>query len=300
MPYAAGMAGVGKGLVATALLAGALVGAAPAARASLAPAAGASRWVPGTGQVEWQWELDHPLDLSSAKDMGTGDKTYTGAPAGAPSVYDIDGFDNPASTVTALHARGDHVVCYIEVGAAENYRPDYAELKATGLGKRVPGYPDERYLNIRKAQVLSIIEARIHMCATKGFDAVEPDIDDSFADPTGFHITESQNVSYDTTLAAYAHSLDMSWALKNGDVPSFATQLLPVVDFALDEQCFQYDTCGAFFPAFGQAGKAVFEVQYSDEGGPKPGKFCPTANADNFDAVEFDAALNGHVRVPCR
>ncbi len=89
--------------------------------------AGQTWWRPPAA-LSWQWELDHPLDLSSAADMGTGVSTYVGTPAPDPTVYDIDGFDNPAATVSALHARGDHVICYIEVGAAENYRPDYAQF----------------------------------------------------------------------------------------------------------------------------------------------------------------------------
>ena len=39
--------------------------------------------------------------------------------------------------------------------------------------------------------------------------------------------------------------------------------MLPIVDFALDEQCFEYSTCGAFFPSSRNAGKAVFEVEYN-------------------------------------
>ena len=53
--------------------------------------------------------------------MGLNDKLPDGQPAPAPVIYDIDGIINPASTVAALHARGDHVVCYVEVGAVGNY-----------------------------------------------------------------------------------------------------------------------------------------------------------------------------------
>jgi len=34
--------------------------------------------------------------------------------------FDVDGIDNPASTVTALHNLGDKAICYIEVGSAAN------------------------------------------------------------------------------------------------------------------------------------------------------------------------------------
>lgn len=259
------------------------------------PAAAVARWVPGTGNIAWQWELDHPLRLRNAQDMGTGVTTYIGAPAPNPVMYDIDGFDNPASTVAALHRRHDHVVCYIEVGAAESYRPDYRRFPPSVLGKVMPGYPDERYLDIRSPIVASVIEARIKMCARKGFDAIEPDIDDSYTDATGFPITKAENVHYDVKLANYAHGLGLSFALKNGDEPSFAARLLPYVDFVIDEQCFQYRTCGAFFPRYRRAHKAVFEVEYS----LSPASFCPAANAAGFNAVRHRVNLAGG-RKPCR
>lgn len=44
------------------------------------------------------------------------------------------------------------------------------------------------------------------MCARKGFDAVGPDIDDSWTDSTGFGITEADKVAYDVRLADYARA----------------------------------------------------------------------------------------------
>ena len=266
---------------------------AAAAGPAVAPSP-AGRWIPPLGNLPWQWEIDHPLDLANASDMGTGMTTYSGAAAPNPVVYDIDGLDNPATTVAALHARGFHVICYIEVGAAENYRPDYSQFPASALGNVVQGYSSERYLDIRSSAVVSVIENRIAMCAQKGFDAIEPDIDDSYTDDTGFGLTMADDVAFNRTLANYAHGLGLSYGLKNGDDPSYAAQMLPIVDFVLDEQCFQYSTCGAFFPSFRNAGKAVFEVEYNI--GTQ--SFCPQAVSDGFNAVRQNVNLNGG-RQPC-
>ena len=55
-------------------------------------------------------------------------------------------------------------------------------------------------------------------CAAKGFDAVEPDIDDSYTDSDRLpHHRGKQNIRYDRTLGAYAHSLGLAWGQKNGD-----------------------------------------------------------------------------------
>ena len=87
--------------------------AGPAMAADHAPATHTSRAAAGTlwqptnsgpnNGPEWQWELDHPLRVGNAADMGTGATNAAGTVAANPTVFDIDGIDNPASTVTALH-----------------------------------------------------------------------------------------------------------------------------------------------------------------------------------------------------
>ena len=103
--------------------------------------------------------------------MGYGRLNAAGQVAGHPLLYDIDGIENPAPTVNALHRLGAHVICYIEVGSAGNYYPAtaegvrttyYAQLKAAGdLGAKMPGYP-EYYLNVNAPSTVSIIESMIH------------------------------------------------------------------------------------------------------------------------------------------
>jgi hypothetical protein len=263
---------------------------------------------------EFQWELDHALNIHSASDMGTGRRNALGRLSPRPTVYDIDGIDNPLSTVTALHKMGDRVICYIEVGAAGNYysapeehlrKTYYAQLAdAHDLGKGVPGYP-ERYLNINTASTLSIIKSMIRQqCAAKGFDAVEPDIDDSYTDSTGFRITEAENIRYDRALGAYAHSLGLAWGQKNGDNdPAFSAALEPTTDFLLDEECVFYDTCQIVAPPYLRARKLVIDAEYTADWGPGVSadlrKFCPSDVAGHIDGTLFTVALAGQ-RNPCR
>jgi hypothetical protein len=251
------------------------------------------RWIPPP-VAAWQWVLSHPLDLSDPSDMGTSTFDYEGAPAPDPSVYDIDGFDNSADTVAALHAAGKRVICYIETGAWEDYRSDAAEFPSDVLGRKVSDYPAERYLDIRSSVVLNLIKTRIKMCADKGFDAIEPDIDDSYTEETGFPITRDDNLAFNRQIAEYAHSVGLSIGLKNGDEPAFAAAMEPFVDFALVEQCFEFRTCESYVP-FTRNGKAVFEVEYNLD----TKDFCPEANALGFNAVKHDVDLAGG-RHPCR
>jgi hypothetical protein len=282
------------------------------------PVPGGTWWQPTdagpNNGPEFQWELDHPLNVSSAADMGLGATNLQGGQASAPTVYDIDGIENPASTVTALHQMHDEVICYIEVGAAGNYYSAsqeqlpvtyYQQLQAAGdLGSAMPGYP-EYYLNINAPSTLRIIEAMIQQqCAAKGFDAVEPDIDDSYTDATGFTITEADNIRYDEALGAYAHSLGLAWGQKNGDNdPQFSEALEPTTDFLLDEECNYYQTCATVAAPYVQAGKLVLDAEYTDDWGPDAAtdlqQFCAADIAGHIDGTLFTEALAGQ-RNPCQ
>jgi hypothetical protein len=265
----------------------------------------ATWWSPPLGNQPWQWELSHPLKLTSARDMGTNDKLPGGKRAPAPVVYDIDGIINPRSTVTALHAQGKHVVCYVEVGAAGNYYSAgeegvsttyYQQLHDAGVfGNKVPGYP-EYYLDIRSPATVSIIESMIaKQCAAKGFDAVETDIDEEYADGSGFPLTKSGEESYMTTLADYMHGLGLGWWIKNPDDTgdSYAADMAPLADAVLTEQCNQFSSCGSLAAYIGH--KAVFNAEYR----ARPAAFCPADDVRGFNGAKFNLGLTG-VRKPCR
>jgi hypothetical protein len=270
------------------------------------PRADASTWwSPPLGNQPWQWELSHPLRLTNAHDMRTNDKLPDGKRAPAPVIYDIDGIINPRSTVTALHSSGKHVVCYVEVGAAANYYSAaqegiattyYQQLHNAGVfGKKVPGYP-EYYLNIQSPTTVSIIESMIsRQCAAKGFDAVETDIDEEYTDASGFPLTKAIEESYMTTLADYMHGLGLGWWIKNPDDTgdSYATDMYPLADAVLTEQCNQYSTCAALSAYIGH--KAVFNAEYR----LSPAKFCSADDIRGFNGAKFNLGLTG-VRKPCR
>jgi hypothetical protein len=259
---------------------------------------GTGTWWRPAAADQWQWMIAHPLDVTSASDMGTGKTAYygTSAPTTDPVVYDIDGFDNPATTVAALHAKGKKVVCYIEVGAAESYRPDYSQFPAAALGNAMPGYSSERYVDIRNSTVIAIIKNRIQMCASKGFDAIEPDIDESYTANTGFPLTKAIEEAYMTTLANYAHSLGLAMFGKNPDDTgdSYAADMVNVFDAVLTEQCNQYGTCSLLNAYTGK--KAVFNAEYSNS----LSAFCPpdTSRA-GWNGAQFPTSLSG-ARSPCK
>jgi len=231
-------------------------------------------WRPGP-RTTWQWQLTTPVDLSVAADM-----------------FDIDLFDNGADVVSALHAGGRRAVCYLSAGTYEPGRPDSGAFPATVLGDAVQGWPDERWLDIRRLDVLRpIMEKRLDICRAKGFDGVEPDNVDGYGNSTGFPLTAADQLAYNRFLVAAAHDRGLSIGLKN-DLDQ-AAELQPDYDWALNEECFQNGDCDLLRP-FVAAGKAVFNVEYSLD----PDAFCPQARALGFMSMRKSLALDAS-RTPC-
>ncbi len=200
------------------------------------------RWAP-TPTETWQYQLDGAIDTSVDVD-----------------VFDIDAFSTKASVVSALHGLGRHAVCYIDAGSWESYRPDADRYPASVLGKVVDGWPQERWLDIRKLAVLKpILRDRLDRCAGKGFDGVEYDWVDGYQQDTGFAISRADQLRFDRWLADAAHARGLAVGLKNA--LGLVKTLVGIYDFAVNEQCFQYGECYRYKP-FLDAGRLVVNVEY--------------------------------------
>jgi hypothetical protein len=176
-------------------------------------------------------------------------------------VYEVDAVDTPKSVVTDLHAQGRIVVCYISAGSWENYRPDAAKFPKAVLGRTLAGWPDERWLDIRKLHVLMpLMRARMDVCVRKGFDGIEFDNVDGQSNRTGFPLTKAQQIRYDKALAHAAVAKGLQPGLKNA--PELVPALVDSFDWALNEQCVQYSECKPY-KAFTAQGKAVFVLEYN-------------------------------------
>ncbi len=234
----------------------------------------AAWWVPPR-RLSWYWQLQGKVNKS--------------LPVAA---YDIDGFDNSASEVAALHAAGKHVICYIDVGTWENWRADANRFPPSVLGA-TNGWPGERWLDIRQLSVLEpIMRARFRMCAKKGFDVLEPDNIDGWQNSTGFPITAAQQLTYDKWVASEAHALGLAVLQKND--PQQARSLEPHFDGMLDEQCNEYSECSLLAPYLA-ARKPVLNAEYN----LSPAEFCGADNAAGIMGARFSVNLDGSVYRPC-
>jgi endo-alpha-1,4-polygalactosaminidase (GH114 family) len=293
-----------------------------------AAAAPAQSWEPPAG-ARWQYQLES--SDKSLKSTGGIDVNICQPPAGGgrcvrPQVFDIDlyedgqvsGNDHTVNTaaVNAIHRRGGHAVCYLSAGTAENFRPDYGKYvqfdRTHGhslIGKPFSGrFPNEYWLNLNNNRgqrdfILRQLAARTRKCANAGFDAVEFDNVETYAQPTrvtGWHVSAHTQLIFNTALAKMAHSNGLSVGLKNdlGQVP----RLEPKFDFAINEQCFQYHECtnnpSPGYKAFLRDGKPVFQVEYRIP----PSSFCSDANRLGISSIKKakNFSLNAKPLTPCR
>jgi hypothetical protein len=191
----------------------------------------------------------------------------------------------------ALHAKGRKVICYMDAGAWESYRPDANQFPASVIGNST-GWSGERWLDIRQTAIIGpIISARLDLAVSKGCDAVEPDQDNGWENNPGFPITRDQSIAWNIWVANAAHARGLSVGLKNS-VGETAV-LEPYFDWNLNEECFQYNECQLLAP-FTKAGKAVLQVEYATV----PATFCPTARALGFSSMKKDLNLDA-VAIRC-
>ena len=167
----------------------------------------------------------------------------------------------------------------MSAGSVEPGRPDTGAFPAAILGQPLDGWPDERWLDIRRLDLLGpILERRLDLCKAKGFDGVEPDNVDAYANESGFPLTGADQLRFNRFLAAAAHARRLSIGLKN-DLEQ-AEALEP-------------DECDLLAP-FTRAGKAVFVAEY----GLDVASFCPQARAAGLMAMRKRLALDAW-REPC-
>jgi hypothetical protein len=183
------------------------------------------------------------------------------------------------------------VICYMNGGAYEDWRPDEDDFPAEVRGKS-NGWPGEQWLDIRRLDVLQpIMEARLDICVEKGFDAVDFDNVDGYSNDSGFPLTYDDQIAYNRWLAQAAEEKGLAAGLKN-DLEQVG-DLVADYEFSVNEQCFYYRECRLLKP-FIDAGKAVFNIEYEL---PRR-KFCARARELRFSSIRKRMRL-GTWRRPC-
>jgi hypothetical protein len=121
----------------------------------------------------------------------------------------------------------------------------------------------------KRAGLTTIVGGWIDQCASKGFKGVEPDNLDSYTRSKSL-LTESEAVAYAASLTSYAHGKGLAVAQKNDADLSTANAKQAGFDFAVAEQCADYDECQSYTATYGNH---VIVIEYSQS------KFTKACNA---------------------
>ncbi len=214
-------------------------------------------------------------------------------------MYDIDLFDTPKSTIDGLKSRGIAVVCYFSAGSSENWRPDYPRFTSLDQGNALSGWAGERWLDTRSTNVREIMKARLDLAVSKGCDGVEPDNMDAYVNNPGFPLTSNTQINYAQFIAAEARARGLKVALKNA--VELVNQLEPHFDFAVNEQCHQYNECNSY-SVFISKGKPVFNAEYSSiyvTDATRRAQLCAISRSIGIRSLILPLDLNGAFRYSC-
>ncbi|MFH1805854.1 MAG: endo alpha-1,4 polygalactosaminidase [Pseudomonadota bacterium] len=204
-------------------------------------------------------------------------------------VVDSDLNETTAAQVREWRAAGIYPVCYVNVGAIEEWRDDYNRFPSEVTGNPYSGWDGEYWLDISRFEVFAdVMMARFDLCREKGFLAIEPDNIDShesdgegMSGKTGFEISRADQVRYLDWLIGQAHARGLAIGQKNA--PELVPDLVGKMDFALLESAWRIGFMDQFKP-YRDQGKPVFAVEYREEGAD-PAQFCPEATRYGFQGV---------------
>lgn len=250
-----------------------------------APGGETQGYRPGV-DTTWQWQLQPDADGNINTSYGV-------------DLYDLDLFETPVELIQRLHADGKRVIAYFSAGTFEDFRPDSAEFAAAELGEPLEDFADERWLDVRSSNVRTLMQARLDLAAEKGFDGVEPDNVDGYANDSGFDLSAADQLDFNRFIAAQAHARGLAVGLKNDldQIPD----LVDAFDFAVNEQCHEFDECDAL-AAFIDAGKPVFNAEYlaryANDAAARQ-EVCDDAAARRFQTLILPLDLDDSFRFAC-
>ncbi len=194
------------------------------------------------------WRIQYEGEIEPSTDVG---------------LFDLDLVETPDPVMRGLSSGGVYLLCYFSAGSLEDWRPDAGSFPAEVVGEPLDGWPGERWLDIRRIDILGpIMEARLDLAVERGCDGVDPDNVNGFEARSGFDLSPADQIRYNTWLAESAHARGLAVALKN-DLNQVA-ELEPFFDLAVNEECIELGECELEAP-FVEAAKAVLGVEYSGD-----------------------------------
>lgn len=218
----------------------ATVGAVPAASAAV----GGVEAPPVNGQFDYQIGGPYP-------------------PKSSVSIVDRDRQEAPVA--------GKYNICYLngfqsqddEADFWTQQHPDLLVKDANGRFVKDPNWPEyifDTSTSAKRSALLEIVGPWIDGCSRDGYRGLEIDNLDSNT-RSARKLTQQNNIDFATALVARAHQNGLAVGQKNtSELAELGKQRIGF-DFAIAEECQEYDECGAYMDAYGDH---VIEIEYTD------------------------------------
>ena len=246
-----------------------------------------ARWDPAANTT-WLWQIGTRRTALNDVDI---------------AAYDLDWQLQTAADTATIHANGKRAICYFNAGAYQPGQPDEAQWTQAMKGNGVQGWPGEFWTDTRRSDVRAIMAARIQACKDKGFDAIEPDNLDGYANNPGFPMTVADARDYVQFLGATAHQKGLAIFLKNMTDDGNPAALAQYVDGAVNEECQAFTECDVYANAnWVGAGKPVLQTEYegaTTDAAWKTSAACTSANAAGRMAARSNLDLDGTLWLRC-
>jgi hypothetical protein len=202
---------------------------------------------------------------------------WAAPPANASFDYQIGEAYTPPAGVTVVSrdhdaspAAGLYNICYVNAFQAQTDAASWWETNHPDLllhdakGNLVIDKDwDEILLDYstaaKRTALTAVVGTWIDECASKGFKGLEPDNLDAYTRSNGL-LTESEAVAYAASLVSYAHGKGLAVGQKNTADLSTASAQAAGFDFAVAEQCADYDECQNYTATYGSH---VIVIEYS-------------------------------------
>ncbi|GAB2608573.1 hypothetical protein Aab01nite_60880 [Paractinoplanes abujensis] len=208
--------------------------------------------------------------------------TWAPPPANAGFDYQIGSPYQPPAGVkvvsrdyTAAVAAGLYNICYVnafqtqaDAAAKRWWETNHPSvLLRDSKGKPVVDPDWNEYLldfstAAKRAELTQVVGGWISTCASKGFQGVEPDNLDSYS-RSGGRLKKADALAYAASLAAYAHGKKLAIGQKNTADLSAAESRTAGFDFAVAEECGEWDECDAYTSTYGNN---VVVIEYTANG----------------------------------
>lgn len=220
-----------------------------------------------------------------------------------------------AGEIAAVQATGKLVLAYFEIGAIENYRPEWPLVPPDLMLGPVSGWPGEQYVKYWDPRWWPIVQGRVDQAIAAGFDGAYLDMVVTYeeipANAAGTNRADlaSKMVDLIERTSTYAKSIDPGFRIVPQNAPELHTwpKYLPAVDGlgleelyykATDLPCSQ-SWCTenrANAAAVRAAGKPVLTIDYANQAGniadaytrSRAAGFVPYCTVVNLDVMRVN------------